>query len=290
MVTDAVWSDFNGDGWNDLVITREWNSIGILQNNDGKAFTQVKDVDLNSRRGFWYSITAADFDGDGDDDYLAGNLGMNHRFNVNEKYPLRMRAFDTDRNGSLDPFFTGYWPDSNNVMREYPVNYLDELVAQSPILPKLFKDYASFSYATIEDILDTAIIRQTDDKFFVNTTESCILWNDNGKFTWQALPLEVQISPVKKTVVTDLNNDNLPDIILTGNDYTFDVSTGYYDANKGLALLSENNKPLARLLKPSESGLMIQGMVESLIYLEKDHLLVAGINRKPIEVFNVLPK
>jgi hypothetical protein len=170
-------------------------------------------------------------------------------------------------------------------MQEYPVNYLDELVAQSPLLPKLFQDYASFSYATIQDILDTAMLRQTEDKFFVNTTESCVLWNDGGKFGWQPLPVATQVSPVKKTVVTDLNADGLPDVILTGNDHTFDVSTGYYDASKGFVLVSANGKPIASLLKPSESGLALQGMVESLLYLEKDRLLVAGINRKPLETY-----
>jgi hypothetical protein len=254
---------------------------------EGKGFEKVKDLDLSKKRGFWYSVTAADFDGDGDDDYIAGNLGKNHRFNVSKDYPLRMRAFDTDRNGSLDPFFTGYWPDSNDVMREYPVNYLDELVAQTPILPKLFKDYASFSYATIQDILDTAIIRQTEDKFFVNTTSSYVLWNNKGKFTWESLPPAAQVSPIKKTIVTDLNADGLLDAILTGNDHTFDVSTGYYDANKGFVLLSKDGKPLAELLKPSQSGLAIQGMVESLLYFDKDSLIIAGINRKPVEAFKI---
>ena len=32
MVTDAVWSDYDKDGWEDLLVTREWNSLVILKN------------------------------------------------------------------------------------------------------------------------------------------------------------------------------------------------------------------------------------------------------------------
>ena len=70
-------------------------------------------------------------------------------------------------------------------------------------------------------------------KLHVNTISSCILWNENGKFRWEKLPEEVQVSPVKKMIVHDLNNDKYPDVIIAGNDYTWDVSTGYFDALKG---------------------------------------------------------
>ena len=36
MVTDAVWSDYDNDGWEDLLVAREWNSIVVLKNVNGK--------------------------------------------------------------------------------------------------------------------------------------------------------------------------------------------------------------------------------------------------------------
>ncbi len=287
MTTDAIWSDYNGDGWEDLLIAREWNSISILQNVNGQRLVSQEIPEIEEIHGLWFSISAADFDGDGDDDYVLGNLGENHRFTVTEQFPLRVYAVDLDMNGTIDPISTGYWKDQNDVMREYPINYLDELAAQSGFIVKKYPDYASFSYATAQDILDSAMTNKQSYIFYVNTTSSYVLWNNKGKFTWESLPQLVQVSPVKKTIVTDINGDKLPDLILTGNDHTFDVSTGYYDANKGFVLLSKDGKPLAELLKPSQSGLAIQGMVESLLYFDKDSLIIAGINRKPVEAFKI---
>ena len=65
--------------------------------------------EIESMHGIWYSITAGDFDQDGDNDYILGNLGENHRFTVSDQYPLRIYAFDLDLNGTLDPISTGYW-------------------------------------------------------------------------------------------------------------------------------------------------------------------------------------
>ncbi|NQU81465.1 MAG: VCBS repeat-containing protein, partial [Bacteroidetes bacterium] len=101
MVTDAVWSDYDGDGWEDLLIAREWNSIAILKNMEGERLVSQNLPEIESMHGIWYSITTGDFDQDGDNDYILGNLGENHRFTVSDKYPLRIYAFDLDLNGTL---------------------------------------------------------------------------------------------------------------------------------------------------------------------------------------------
>ena len=74
-------------------------------------------------------------------------------------------------------------------MKEYPINYLDELWAQSIYFQKKFLDYKSFSYATIDDILDENILKRLEFKLNVNTTSSYVIWNDNGKFRWEKLPI-----------------------------------------------------------------------------------------------------
>ena len=122
-----------------------------------------------------------------------------------------------------------------------------------------------------------------------NTSSSYILWNNNGFFQWEKLPDQAQVSPIKEILIRDFNGDNYPDVILAGNDHTYDVSTGYYDASKGLILLSRDNRPLSDLQGPSESGLMLQGMIESLLYMEGESpLIVAGLNRDSVRVFSVI--
>lgn len=295
MVTDAVWSDYDGDGWEDLLVAREWNSPAVIRNLKGERLVSQDIPVIDSLHGIWYSITAADLNGDGNQDYILGNLGNNHRFTVSERYPLRMYAFDLDLNGSLDPIATGYWKDREGVMQEYPVNYLDELVGQSAYFMKRFPDYTSFSYVTFKDMLDSSMLERIDYTFHVNTTSSHILWNrGEGNFSWEELPRKAQVSPIKHTIVRDFNGDGLPDVILAGNDHSYDISTGYFDASKGLILLSRDGVPLKDLVQPAGSGLVLHGMVESLLWLEKGRerpLLVAGFNRDSAKVytFNGLP-
>jgi hypothetical protein len=291
MVTDAIWTDYDGDGWEDLMVAREWNSIVMLKNMNGKELILQDIPELESHHGIWYCLVAGDFDGDGDDDYIAGNLGENHRFNVSDRYPLQLYAIDLDLDGNIDPLMTGYWPDVDGKIKEYPVNYLDELRAQSAFFQKKFNDYTSFSYTNLDQMLDKEILKRLDFKLHVNTTSSYIIWNENGNLSWEKLPKPVQVAPVKKMIVRDLNGDGYPDVLVAGNDYTYDVSTGYYDANKGIVLINKGNKNAFEVLTPSLTGMLLQGMVESLLYFDGDtSLVVAGINRQKVAVFKQLHK
>ncbi|UCG26819.1 MAG: VCBS repeat-containing protein, partial [Bacteroidales bacterium] len=288
MVTDAVWSDYDGDGWEDLIIAREWNSVFIIKNLEGERLVSQDLPEIESMHGIWYSVAEGDFDLDGDPDYILGNLGDNHRFTVSDPYPLRIYAFDLDLNGTLDPISTGYWEDQEGVMTEYPINYFDELASQSLFFIKTFPSYTSFSYATFDEIVDSTMRGRIDYTFYINTTSSYILWNKGEGFEWEKLPRSVQMSPIKKTIVHDFNHDTYPDVLLAGNDHTYDISTGYYDANKGLLLLSKDNRPLSELKLPSQSGIALQGMVESLLWFDGDtSLVIAGFNRNRAVVFTV---
>jgi len=293
MVTDAVWTDYDNDGWIDLLITREYNSVVILKNMNGKELIPQNIPGLKDKKGIWFSIAAGDFNKDGFEDYIVGNIGDNNRFTVSDKYPLNLYAVDLDMDGTIDPVITAYWPDRYGSMKEYPINYLDELWSQSSFFQKKFQDYATFSYTSIDQMFDKETLKNLEFKLSVNTTSSYILWNEKGKFRWEKLPTALQVSPIKKMIVQDINGDGYPDVLLGGNDYTYDVSTGYYDANKGVVLLNKGAKKETgqlpfELLTPSKSGLLLQGMLESLLYFKGDtSLVVAGFNRSKTVVFQL---
>lgn len=288
MVSDAVFSDYNGDGWEDLIVAREWNSILVLENLKGESFQLREFPELEARHGMWFSINQGDFDQDGDADYLLGNLGENHRFTVSEEYPLKIHAMDLDMNGSMDPIFTAHWPDRQDRMTEYPVNYLDELVAQSSYFARKYPSYTEFSHASFESMFDSTALKRVEKRFYVHSTSNCILWNEGESFRWERLPEQAQVSPLKKSIIRDFNADGLPDALLAGNDHSFDIGTGYYDACKGLLLLSRNGKPLDEVRLPSQTGLVLHGMVESLLYMDgEEPLILAGINRDSVLVYSV---
>jgi enediyne biosynthesis protein E4 len=291
MVTDAIWSDYDGDGWEDLIITREWNSITVLKNIQGKKLIHMDIPELESKHGIWYSIINGDFDLDGDDDYIVGNLGDNHRFDISDPYPLSLYCIDLDMDGKLDPVITAYWKNQHDEMKEYPVNYMDELNAQSNYFKLMFKDYTSFSYLTIDDIFNDQIMDRLEFKLKVNTASSHVLWNDDGKFRWEKLPHALQVSPIKKMIVNNFSEDHYPDVLIAGNDHTYDVSTGFYDANKGLLLKNIGKPSSFEIIPPSRSGIVLNGMVQSLLYFGgKNPFIVAGINRKDLVVYEYIRK
>ena len=260
----------------------------LLENFEGKAFQAKEFPELDARHGLWFSINSGDFDQDGDPDYIIGNLGENHRFHVSEKHPMKVYAMDLDMNETLDPISTAFWRNADDVMTEYPVNYLDELVAQSPYFSRKYKSYTQFSLSSFEEMFDTATLNRVQKVFFIHTSSSYILWNEKESFSWEKLPPQAQVSPLKKSIIRDFNGDGYPDALLAGNDHSFDIGTGLYDACKGLLLLSKDGLPLKEVRTPSQTGLVLHGMVESLLYLDGDEpFIVAGINRDSVLVYSV---
>lgn len=291
MVTDALVKDWNGDGFEDILVAREWNSVALLQNDQGKAFRIASLPGFEEHKGYWYGMTSGDFDNDGDADLILGNLGENNRFLISPKYPLQLYALDVDQNGSLEPLITGFWKNSNGELAEYPVNYLDELRSQSNLIIHRFPDYKSFSKASIAEILPDSLMKFLELKLTFNTASSYVIWNEEGTYRWERLPDAVQVAPLSRMIVHDVNGDGFPDVIAGGNDHSYDVATGYYDANKGLVMLSKGKQQGFDVLKPARSGLLLHGMVQSLLLIEGNPaLLVAGMNRSAAVVYELKTK
>lgn len=286
MVTDAVWTDYDNDGWIDLLVAREWNTLILMKNMNGRGFEARSISGDKDNPGFWYSVIAADLDNDGDDDYIAGNLGENHRFTISHQYPMSLYTIDLDMNGIIDPITTAYWKNIEDEMTEYPVNYLDELWSQSNYFRFKFGDYASFSYASFAEVVDPPLLQRAEFKLEVKTTSSYVVWNEDNTFRWEKLPQEVQVAPIKKMVVEDFNGDGLKDILVTGNDHTHNVATGDYDASKGFVLINDGKSGFS-VLRPSQSGFAVKGMVESLLYFKEDSLVIVGINRDKVVTYKL---
>jgi len=215
MVSDAVWSDFNGDNKVDLVVAGEFMPIRFFSNKDGKLEEQ-KESGVGNISGWWNSLAAADFDNDGDPDYIAGNLGNNNGYQVTRSFPLHIYAKDLDGNGSVDPVLACYMRVSmdDSVKMLYPVHFWDELNQQSPKFRRMFSRYRQFGNATLDKLLsekdrEGALVMTANEMgsgYFEN--------KGNGKFEMRPLPVQAQLAPVLGMVVADINSDGAPDVIM----------------------------------------------------------------------------
>ena len=108
LISAALWSDFNMDGWPDLILAGEWMPINLNKNVLGNFQDVTPDTGLENFFGWWNSMVAADFDNDGDIDYIAHNCGLNTHFKVLQDQPMRIVAKDFGMNGILDSVSSHY--------------------------------------------------------------------------------------------------------------------------------------------------------------------------------------
>jgi len=99
MVTGAVWSDVNDDGWPDLIATYEWGPVRLFQNHEGRFEDITSSVGLDGRTGWFNGIAAGDVDNDGDTDYFVGNFGLNTKYEPEPGKPELLFYADFDGTG-----------------------------------------------------------------------------------------------------------------------------------------------------------------------------------------------
>lgn len=101
MINDAIFSDFDNDGDEDLIVVGEWMPITFYENKDSKFYlTEINGV--SNINGWYQTITAADLDKDGNVDYIIGNWGNNNKFHPSTEKPLHVYADYFDDNTSFD--------------------------------------------------------------------------------------------------------------------------------------------------------------------------------------------
>jgi hypothetical protein len=289
MVCDAIFTDFDNDGWPDLILAGEWMPVTFLKNNHGTFKNVTAESGISNQTGWWNSITAGDFDNDGDIDYIVGNVGQNSFFKASEQYPVRVYGKDFDSNGVYDMIMSLYLPDQNGIKKEFPAPTRDDLLKQMNSMRRKFPTYKSYADATMHDVLNDD---QRNNALILQATnfESCLLKNDGkGRFSVIPLPMEAQVSNLCGMVVDDFNGDGNLDVVVNGNDYGTDVSVGRYDALNGLYLEGDGkgNFSAKSIL---QSGIFIPGNGKALVKLRSAKgkcLLAAGQNRGPLKIFQL---
>lgn len=253
MVKDAAWCDLNKDTRLDLILVGEWMPITVLIQTENHLFENQTDKwGLGSTSGWWNAIQASDFDQDGDEDFVVGNLGENSRLHVSETKPLKMFLGDFDSNGGSDHILVYY-----NGEKSYPFASRDQLVKQLPSLKKKFLKYSDYRNVVLEDIVSPQQ-KGNSATMVVNNLSSVYLKNENGKFLISALPAEAQLAPIYAFAIDDLDHDGNLDLLLAGNLYAVQPELGQYDSGIGLVLLGDG-KGGWQSLEAQKSGFVVRG-------------------------------
>ncbi len=280
MITDAIFDDFDGDKDLDLIVVGEWMPITFFENVAGKFTDVTKRYNPLGDIGWLYSITKADLNGDGKNDYVVGNIGKNNKFHPSRDKPLEIYCNDFDNNGSLDIVLAKY---QNNIC--YPVRGRQCSSEQMPFIKEKFPTFADFASADIENIygksnLDKAL-HYSATKF-----ESVVMLSGKNGYEIEDLPSFAQLGPINKSIVKDVNKDGHLDIVVVGNNYVTEVETIRYDGGRGAVLLG-NGKGQFTQLGPLQSGFFedndCKDMVE--INFQGRTILITVSNRNRAKTF-----
>lgn len=284
MVTDAEWVDMNGDTRPDLVMVGDWMPVKVaFVLNEGK----ISNIfELPNSAGWWTSLDAADFDGDGNQDLIATNWGLNGKFRASPEQPIRMHVKDFDANDKSE-FIIEWTPPADDVA--YPFASKNDIHKQLPHLRKTTLRYNDYAKATYETLLSEAE-RERALRYEVQELRSSVIWNKgDGTVTITPLPWQAQLASHFATAIDDVDGDDLPDLWLGGNIFGVTPQVGRMDAGRGTLLLNRGDRTWA-YLDNQAAGIAVDGQVRGAQFIDLaggGKALLVGQNDEALEVFKV---
>ena len=266
MVSAALWSDVDGDGWPDLILALEWGRVTCFHNNRGRSFE-----DWTGRLGFgaagvgwWNSISSADLNGDGRPDYVVGNLGLNTKYTASPERPALVfyGSFDDpDRPLLIE---AQYEQD-----RLYPLVGRAGLGAEIPSVLERFHSDDEFSRATLDRILDPGRLAAARRFAATELRSGVFLSQPDGTYRFETLPRLAQIAPLYGLAVGDFNGDGRADVYAVQNSFAPYAETGRFDGGLSLLLAGDGRGGL-KPVPIAESGLVVPNDGKGLAVVDID--------------------
>ncbi|MBD0850906.1 VCBS repeat-containing protein [Maribacter arenosus] len=282
LVTDAIWTDFDVDGDMDLCLVGEWMKPTFFKNTNG-FFEKLNPKILDSLSGWYFTVESFDFDSDGDDDYVLGNLGDNYKYKANSSEPFEVYYGDFDENGKRD-LVLGYY----NFGELYPVRGRECSSQQMPSIKKITPTYDEFGKSTLLDIYGNRNLERALHLKAFNFKSGILKNNRNADFEFIPLPQESQLSSINAILFKDLDQNGTQDLILAGNLFASEIETPRNDAGYGM-VLSNNGDFKLEPINANDSGLFLPTDVKVLqiITINEEQYVVAGNNNNYVRLFRI---
>ena len=279
LVTGALWSDVDGDGWQDLLITQEWGAVTLFRNSAG----ELDGGTAISATGWWNGITGGDFDKDGDIDYAVTNFGLNTKYHASPEKPALLYYGDLDGSGKkriIEAEFEG------SVC--YPIRGKSCSTHAIPSLAKKFASYRDFALAELGEIYAPDQLAAAR-RFEATELRSGILLNGGGgEFTFSPLPRLAQIAPGFGVVAGEFNGDGQLDLALAQNFFSPQPETGRMDGGLSMVLAGRGDGSF-ETVPAQRSGISIAGDAAAATLSDFDHDgspdLTISVNSEPVRCF-----
>ncbi|WP_198675302.1 VCBS repeat-containing protein [Pleomorphovibrio marinus] len=277
MVTAAIWLDVDADGRPDLVLAGEWMPIRIYRNTENGFSEITEEMGLGKSSGWWESLAAADLDGDGIPEIIAGNKGMNHRYRQGDGLPMVLYTGDLDGNGGHG-IAVAYTQNG----RLYPVRDKNALGEQNPSVKRAFVEYASFAAAEIDRIYPAEVLDRAK-RHTAEELRSVVLRKKEGKYETEPLPVEAQFSTARAIIPHDFTRNGNLDLLIAGNRHFTEVNTPRSDASLGVLLENDQGQGW-RTIRYRDSGFFAPGDARAMALLSNKNgwtVVLANNDGKP---------
>ena len=258
LVTGALWSDVDGDARPDLLVTIEWGPVRYWRNVGAALEDRTAFAGLEHETGWFSGITGADFDHDGDIDYVVSNVGLNSKYHASRERPALLYYGDFDGSGRTRLVEAEYEGDTL-----YPVRGRSCSSRAMPFIGGKFPTFTAFAKAPVDEIYSAQRLDQAS-VFEAVRLESIVLINDgSGRFRVTPLPILAQASPGFGIVATDFDGDTHVDLLIAQNSFSPQPETGRMDGGLSVLLTGRGDGSFS-MVPPAISGIIVPGDAKAL--------------------------
>ena len=262
MVTSALWSDVDGDGWIDLVIALEWGGVRYWRNEQGTRFVDASEAAgfTDAGSGWWTSLASGDFNGDGRMDFVAGNVGLNTPY-----VAPAILLYGRFGGGGAHQILEARQEDG----RLRPLRSRSELSTRLPAIARQFAKNDAYAAASLEEIVGAERLAAAQRYEATQFQSGVFLSAADGRYRFVPLPRMAQIAPLQGIVTGDFDGDGRQDIYAVQNSFAPIASVGPL-AGGVSQLLRGDGRGGFEAVAPHRSGLVVPGDAKALVVLDFD--------------------